>query len=217
MQVLFAGVESLVPVALTAAIVGAGVATWLESVLAGIGAREHLGTLLVAVLVREVAPLVTIVVFIARSASAISVELGYMKLQDEISALQMMRVNPVAYLWVPRIVGACIAGGCLAVLFAFISLAVGCGVAGLFLDADIASLSEQTLGAIAPRDVTLILVKSAGTCAMVAAVACTIGLSVRTSITEIPGATSRALVLSLFLALAANGVLSLFFYVLQAG
>jgi len=217
MQILFAGVESLVPVALVAFLVGAGVITWLQHVLSSIGALEHLGTLLVAVVVREVAPMVTIVVFIARSASAISVEVGYMKLQEEIAALEVMRLRPVAYLWVPRIVGGGISGGCLAVLFTFIALASGYAVASAFLGTDMMMLTEQALGAIMPGDVILVLAKSVGICAAVAAVACSVGLSVRTSMTEIPRVTGLALVISLFLALVANGLLSLSFYMLQVG
>jgi len=211
-QILFTGVESLAITLAIAVLTGAFTAGMLGYVLPLIGAAQYMGTVFVIVIVREIAPLVTSLIIIIRSASAVCIELGYMKIYDEVSALRMMSIAPQIYIVIPRLFGALISALCLVVLFCFGSAVGGCLIASLLSRVDFAGFVSQVLDAIGPADAALCLVKAGATAMAVIAIACWRGLRVRRSTTEIPVAVSKALVHALLLAFVANALLSALFY-----
>ncbi|MCK6599103.1 MAG: ABC transporter permease, partial [Bdellovibrionaceae bacterium] len=64
-----------------------------------------IGNLLVLVLVREIGPLLTALVVIARSGTAVSTEVGNMRANREIEALESIGINPLSFIVFPRILG----------------------------------------------------------------------------------------------------------------
>jgi len=81
-----------------------------------VGATVELG------LARELAPIFTCIVIVARVGSAVSTELGSMRVTEQIDALETMAVDPLNYLVAPRIVAAAIAAPILTMLFNAIAL-----------------------------------------------------------------------------------------------
>src|SRR6202012_1158497 len=124
-QMVSIGVASLPTVALANFLLGIVLA------IQGAGQFEKLGsTPLVARLaafsvLREIGPLITAVIVIGRSGSAITAELGTMKVAEEIEALNVMGIDPVRYLVVPRLLAMVIMMPVLTVLGEGVGLFAG--------------------------------------------------------------------------------------------
>lgn len=126
-QVLHVGVESL-PFTLTlATLVGVSVVVQMVVWVGRVGQTRILGPLLVMVVARELGPLFANFVAIVRGGSAITVELGMMKIGGELRSLESQGVDPFLYLVMPRVLGMAVSTFCLTVLF--IATAFGSGYA----------------------------------------------------------------------------------------
>ncbi len=75
------------------------------SLLSRVGANQYLGTIMVTVIVRELGPLLTALVVLLRTGTGTVVELGTARAQGEVEALEVLGVDPVHYLVVPRVIG----------------------------------------------------------------------------------------------------------------
>jgi phospholipid/cholesterol/gamma-HCH transport system permease protein len=75
------------------------------SVLAKVGATGYLGSTMVVVIVRELGPLLTAMLVLARVGTANVIELGTARAQGEVEALEVLGIDPVHYLIVPRVIG----------------------------------------------------------------------------------------------------------------
>ena len=87
-------------VALGLAIIGQTVA-----LLSRVGANDFLGTVMVTVVVRELGPILTLLIVLLRSGTANVVELGTARALGEVEALEVMGIDPIHYLVVPRVLG----------------------------------------------------------------------------------------------------------------
>ena len=87
-------------VALGLVIIGQTVA-----LLSGVGANDFLGTVMVTVVVRELGPIMTGLIVLLRSGTANVVELGTARALGEVEALEVMGIDPIHYLVVPRLLG----------------------------------------------------------------------------------------------------------------
>jgi phospholipid/cholesterol/gamma-HCH transport system permease protein len=75
------------------------------SLLSRVGATQFLGTIMTAVVVRELGPLLTALIVLARAGTANVVELGTARALGEVEALEVMGIDPIHYLVVPRMIG----------------------------------------------------------------------------------------------------------------
>ena len=96
------GVRAAPMVALTACSVGVTLAMQAAHSLESLGAEMYIPDLVMLTLLREMGPVLIAVIVIGRSGSAVAAEIGTMKVSEEIEALEVMAINPVQYLVVPR-------------------------------------------------------------------------------------------------------------------
>ena len=124
-QVYFTGWQAL-PIISTLA-VGAGAAMILQagSQINLIGGVESIGTFMMVIVVRELGPLLTALIIVARSGTAVASEIGSMKVQKEVDALVSMGINPLSYIVFPRLMGGIISVICLAFYFNLIAVLGG--------------------------------------------------------------------------------------------
>ena len=101
-QMVAIGVRATPMVALTAFSVGVTLAMQAAHSLESLGAEMYIPDLVMLTLLREMGPVLIAVIVIGRSCSAVAAELGTMKVSEEIEALEVMAINPVQYLVVPR-------------------------------------------------------------------------------------------------------------------
>ncbi len=119
------GVRSVAIVSLSGFFVGMVLSLQGYQVLTQFSAEESLGLLVAASLVRELGPVVTALLVAGRAGSALTAEIGLMKTTEQLAALEMMAVDPIRRVLVPRFFGGLLAMPLLAGLFSAFGLLGG--------------------------------------------------------------------------------------------
>lgn len=214
LQILSIGVEPLCFVGAVAMFVGISVVVQLTFWTGETGQSQLLGPLLVTVVARELGPVLINLVVIVRSGSAMTTQLGVLKINGEVRALEAQRCDPFLQLVMPRILGTAVSAFCLTIVFILVAFAsgflfaawTGKGSRDLFLFADTVS------GAVQPKDIFNILAKSILPALFASASCCIGGLGIGKSAAEIPQATQRALTRSVAGLFVISAVVSLLTY-----
>ena len=213
-QIMAIGIEPLWFVGALAVFVGISVVVQLSSWIGVAGQSQLLGPVLVTVVARELGPVLINLVVIVRSGSAMTTELGVLKIDGGVRALEAEGGDPFLQLIVPRVLGAAVSTFCLTIVFIFVAFA-----SGYFFAASTGNGSRDLLlfvdtvsQAIQPKDVFNILAKSILPALFAGASCCIGGLGVGKSVTEIPLATQRALTRSVAGLFVISAVISLLTY-----
>ncbi len=121
-QVYNAGALSLVIIMLCGLFVGMVLGLQGFDLLQRFGSEESLGTAAALGLLKELGPVVTALLFSGRAGTALASELGLMRATDQLAAMEMMAVDPVRRVCVPRFLGGVIAMPLLAAVFSGIGI-----------------------------------------------------------------------------------------------
>lgn len=203
-QLYFTGLESLVLVVLIGIALGAIIVAQLHYNFGQSGAETL--RLLAQLLLSELAPLLTALILIARSSSAMASELAAMRVNNEIWMLTQFGINPAHYLVLPRVAGMLLASFFLAIYLSIAALLT----AALMISGANALGELRFLGDVLSVMAVLGgLVKTALFGVVIAAIACRAGLRAAHDITEIPRAASRAVVRSLLAVFVLDALWSL--------
>jgi phospholipid/cholesterol/gamma-HCH transport system permease protein len=124
-QVYFIGAKSVFVICLTGAFTGMVLGLQGYYVLVKYGSAGSLGAAVALTLVREMGPVLTAIMITARAGSAMAAEIGIMRISEQIDALETMTINPVAYLFSPRVAAALISFPLLTALFDTIGILGG--------------------------------------------------------------------------------------------
>jgi phospholipid/cholesterol/gamma-HCH transport system permease protein len=116
-QVYASGVLSLAIIGISGLFVGMVLALQGYNSLERFGATESLGVVAALALVRELGPVVTALLFAGRAGTALASEIGLMRATDQLSGMEMMAVDPVRRVVVPRFLGGIISMPLLAAIF----------------------------------------------------------------------------------------------------
>lgn len=214
-QIYFTGIQALPLMAILALATGSIVILQSSTNLHFFGGVSWLGQLLVVIVVRELGPLITALVVIARSGTAVASEVGNMRANREIEALEIMGINPLSYIVFPRLVGGVISLVCLSFYFTLIALLGGFVVTFFVHDLPFSYYLDSLLRALKASDGILFLTKNLFSGLIIFTIACYQGLSVRRSPTEVPVATTGAVVKSIIAVVVFNLVVTLIFYMTQ--
>lgn len=206
-QVLFTGVEAFWLVGLIALTTGGAIIVQAIFNMPMFGVGEYFGNLLVMTIVRELGPLITALVVIGRSGAAISVFLGNMKVNKEISALESMGIEPVDYLVMPAVVSMVISMVCLNIYFSLVSIIGGLIVARVVVDLQVTIFLDRIFEALRYTDLLMSLAKSIVFGVIISIVACYYGLSVK-NVREVSMAVIKSVVATIFLTLVTNIVIT---------
>ena len=193
-QVWFTGVQALVLVC-SAGLLLAGVMMGVGyTTLAGWGAQRDFGSLMRLVVLGEFGPLLTALIVIGRSGTAVTTELAGMRLNHEIDALEVHGVDVLGYLAAPRLFGVALANLC-ATLFLVLSTYAGCVLLAPFISLTSVEIFVRDLGgAIFPRDVARLVLKGLLFGLAVPIVTVWHGMTLAQDVNEIPRAGTRAVV-----------------------
>lgn len=191
-QLYFSGAESLGLIILIGAAVGAIIVQQLH-IQFGQSGSEVLRLLMIMTL-DELAPLLTALVMVARSSSALASELAAMKVHGEIQLLERLGVSPQTYLILPRLAGMSLASLTLSAYFTLATLTTGVIMVGGFnLWHELYHLSEVLPAGLIGQS----LLKALLFGLLMSVIACRAGLRAEAGMTEIPKAASRAVIRSL--------------------
>ena len=159
-QVYNAGALSLVIIMLCGLFVGMVLGLQGFQLLQRFGSEEALGTATAIGLVKELGPVITALLFAGRAGTALASEIGLMRATDQLSAMEMMAVDPIQRVVVPRFLGGVIAMPLLAAIFSMIGI-YGAQLIGVqFMGVDSGSFWSQMRAGVDLRDVNEGIVKS---------------------------------------------------------
>lgn len=159
-QVYQIGVNSSLVIALIGLFTGAVLAVQAEYTLAKFGATGFTGSAIALSLIRELGPVLTALMVIGRAGSAITAELGIMRITEQIDALRSMAVDPHRYLMGPRLLAGIIAMPLLASLFNVIGIGGGYLVSVRLLGLSSGTFIGEMISAVEMLDVYSGLIKS---------------------------------------------------------
>lgn len=142
-EVYFTGVLSLIIILVSAFFVGMVLALQGYHTLQRYGSSEAIGVLVALALVRELGPVVTALLFAGRAGTAITAEIGLMKATEQLSAMEMMAVSPIARVIAPRFWAGVIAMPVLATLFTMMGILGGYMVAVPLIGVDAGAFWSQ--------------------------------------------------------------------------
>jgi len=138
-QVMQIGANSMVVVALIGMFTGAVLAVQGDYTLSKFGANAYVGSMVALSLIRELGPVLTALMVIGRAGSAITAELGIMKITEQVDALRSMAVDPVRYLMAPRVLAGIIVMPLLSGIFVTVGI-----FGGYFVSVGLLNLSSGT-------------------------------------------------------------------------
>ncbi|OGR27709.1 MAG: ABC transporter permease [Desulfobacterales bacterium RIFOXYA12_FULL_46_15] len=124
-QTWFIGAKSFFVIVLTAVFTGMVLGLQGYYSLAKFGSEAGLGAAVAMTLVRELGPVLTAIMVTARAGSAMAAEIGVMRVSEQIDALKTMHINPVRFLFTPRLIASVISLPLLTALFIVVGILGG--------------------------------------------------------------------------------------------
>src|SRR5580704_4723765 len=159
-QIYNAGARSLVIIMLCGLFVGLVLGLQSYDMLARFGSESALGVAAALGLIRELGPVLTALLFAGRAGTALASEIGLMSATDQLTAMEMMAVDPVRYVVAPRFLGGFIAMPLLTAIFNCIGI-YGAQLIGVSLmRIQAGTFWSQLQGALSFRDVKEGIIKS---------------------------------------------------------
>jgi phospholipid/cholesterol/gamma-HCH transport system permease protein len=159
-QVYNTGALSLVIIMICGLFVGAVLALQAYSNMSMFNAEDWTGVAAAFALIKELGPVMTALLFAGRAGTALTSEIGLMKATDQLSAMEMMAVDPVRRELVPRFLGGVISMPLLAAIFSAIGM-FGAHLVGVELfQVDVGSFWQQIQLTIEISDVNEGILKS---------------------------------------------------------
>jgi len=209
-----AGVNALPVVALLTFLVGMVIAFESAQPLAQLGSQIFVANLLGLVMSRELGPVMAAIMLAGRSGSSFAAELGTMKVNEELNALQTMGLSPVQFLVVQRVVAGILLTPVLTVFAMYAGLLGGIPVL-LGLGFPLRMVLHQVQSSLHFGDLAEGLSKSVVFGAIVASVSCLRGLQTGEGPRAVGESTTRSVVSSIVLIILADAIFSALTYTLR--
>ncbi len=203
-QVVSAGNNSLWLVALISILIGMILALQSAYQLSQLGVANLVANLVAVSMTRELAPLITAILVAGRVGSAITAELGTMKISQEIDALTVMGIDPMTLVVVPRMIGLLIAVPALTIFSGLLGILGGCVVGVSVLGLGASGYLSDSFGALVQQDVWGGVLKALVFGFIIGVVSCQQGLDTEGGADEVGRSTTRAVVRSIVLIIAAD-------------
>jgi phospholipid/cholesterol/gamma-HCH transport system permease protein len=208
-EIYFAGVLSLIIILVSGLFVGMVLALQGYETLQRYGSSEALGILVALSLVRELGPVVAGLLFASRAGSAITAEIGLMKATEQIAAMEMMAVDPIARVIAPRFWAGVISMPLLAALFSAMGIFGGYLVGVQLIGVDEGAFWSQMQAAVDVReDILNGVIKSVVFGVAVTWIAVFEGYDAQPTAEGVSSATTRTVVTSSLAILALDFVLT---------
>jgi phospholipid/cholesterol/gamma-HCH transport system permease protein len=179
------------------------------------GSTGFLGSAVALSLIRELAPVLTAIMVTGRAGSAMTAEIGVMRITDQIDALEVMNINPMNFLISPRLIASVIAFPLLTSLFSVVGILGGYVTGVLMLDMSSGIYFSRINSSVAWADVLSCLVKSVAFALLIVTVCCYKGFNVHLrrdgkGAEAVGNATTSGVVMSCILILIADYVITSF-------
>jgi phospholipid/cholesterol/gamma-HCH transport system permease protein len=212
-EIYFSGALSLVIILVSGLFVGMVLALQGFDALSKYGAGDSLGIFVALSLVRELGPVVSGLLFASRAGSAVTAEIGLMKTTDQLAAMEMMAVDPLARIVAPRFWAGVVSMPLLAALFSMMGV-FGAYIVGVrLIGADAGTFwGNMRAGIDFWPDVTNGIIKSFAFGTAVSLIAVFEGYNAKPTAEGVSSATTRTVVVGSLAILALDFVLTVFMF-----
>lgn len=205
------GVGAIPVVVLMSAIVGAIVAQQGAYQLNYFGANIFVVDLVGVLILRELGVLMTAIMIAGRSGSAITAEIGSMKMREEVDALKVIGLNPIGVLVFPRLVALVIALPCLTIIANFAALGGGIIAAWLYAGIQPSAFIDRLRGAIDISTIFAGLIKAPFMAMIIGIIASVEGMKVGGSAESLGLHVTASVVKSIFVVIILDGLFAIFY------
>jgi len=212
-QAIDIGSRALGIVGLITFLVGLTVAFQSAYQLQQFGAAIYVANLTGVSMVREMAPLMCAILVAGRSGSSIAAEIATMKVQEEVDALQVMGMDPLRYLAVPRMLAMTFTIPLLTAMADLLGILGGFLVGIFYLDIAPVAFINQMLSSMVPWDLVSGLIKSVAFAWGIGLIGLYYGFKVQGGASEVGRMTTASVVASIFYIIVADCLFSVLFYV----
>jgi phospholipid/cholesterol/gamma-HCH transport system permease protein len=209
------GVDALPIVGLLSFLIGVVMAFQGADQLRRFGAEIYTVNLLGVAILRELGVLLAAIIVAGRSGSAFTAQIGTMKVNEEVDALQVLGLDPVEVLVLPRLIALMLTMPLIAFYSNIMALAGGALMAWATLDIPFPVFLDQLRGAISGWTFWLGVLKAPFFAGIIALTGCYEGLRVARSAESVGRQTTRSVVESIFLIIVADALFSILFSYLR--
>ncbi len=211
-QLFFTGIKSLGVITVVAMFTGMILALQTGLELRRFGQEVNIGTAVTVTMLREMGPFMTALIVAASVGSAIAAQLGTMVVSEEIAALELMSVNPVRFLVMPRLVGLMVMMPILTVYTNIIGIVGGAVVGYTQLGVSLQAYFDNATRFAENKDLYVGLFKAFVFGVIIATVACHQGFATTGGALGVGRATRRTVVVSFLTILVIGYMITRLFY-----
>ncbi len=212
-QIFFTGAQAIAMFTLTGLFVGGAVVLEVATVLTKVGITEAIGKILTTAVVRELGPLLTALMIAARSGTAIAAEISSTIVNEEYDSIVSMGIDPLVFIVFPRIAGVSIASFFLTFYFIAAGIFGGFLLVFLLVGTPYDVLLENFVSSLSYLDIFIGFIKGLFFGAIAAIIPISRAMKVSNSPTEVPVATMKAVVSSIFVIFLMNAVFDVVIYI----
>ncbi len=209
-----AGVNALPIISLISLLVGLIIAFEAAGPFAMFGAQIFIANMLGIIMARELSGLMTGIILAGRSGSAFAAELGTMKVNEELNALETMGLNPVRFLVVQRVLAGIILTPLLTIYSIFVSI-LGGVIVLLAMGFPLVTIYNQMAQTLKYTDILIGVGKGVIFGALIAGVGCLRGLQTKQGPSAVGESTTRSVVSGILLIIVADAVVAVLLYFLH--
>ncbi|OHB95695.1 MAG: ABC transporter permease, partial [Planctomycetes bacterium RIFCSPHIGHO2_12_42_15] len=195
-QINFIGVKTTLVIVLTGSFTGMVLALQTYYALVKFGAETSLGSVVALSLIRELGPVISALMVTGRAGSALTAEIGIMRISEQIDALNAMALNPYKYLIIPNLLAGIISLPLLNAIFVVVGVwggyAVGVGLTGVSSGTYFGGISDF----VSAKDILEGLYKSLSFGMLITWISCYKGYFTGYGAEGVSKATTQAVVLS---------------------
>lgn len=211
-QAMAVGIEALPIISLISFFVGLILALQGAYELRKLGALQLVAGAVAISMSRELGPLMTAIVVIGRSGSAFAAEIGTMKVNEEIDALETMALEPVHFLVAPKFLAMILMMPCLTTWADFMGVLGGSLFGVTNAGFTLGTYLQATLDNLHTRDIMTGLIKSVMFAVVITAVGCSEGFSTGLGSEQVGRSTTSAVVNSIFMVVMVDLLFTAIFY-----
>jgi phospholipid/cholesterol/gamma-HCH transport system permease protein len=212
-EMYFIGVQSLIIILVSGLFVGLVLGLQMYNTLERFGSGEAVGTVVALALVRELGPVLSALLFAGRAGSAVTAEIGLMKVTEQLNAMEMMAIQPLARVIAPRFWAGVLSLPLLTSLFNVAGIFGGYLVAVHLLGVDAGTFWSQMQSSVDFReDVLNGIIKSVVFAVTVILIAVFEGYNATPTAEGVSTATTRTVVISSLSILGLDFILTAFMF-----
>ena len=205
------GLNALPIVALLSFLIGVVLAYQGAEQLRQFGAELFVVNLLGISILRELGILITAIIIAGRSGSSFTAQIGTMKVNEEVDAMQTIGIDPIEILVIPRVAALVLTLPLLAFLSDVVGLAGGAMMSYFVLDITFGQFLKQLQAAVGLDQLWIGLVKAPVFAFAIAMIGCYEGLKVSGSAESVGQMTTKSVVESIFLVIVLDAIFSVIF------